>query len=122
MTHYFLDSCVATHILDGDLWRRKPQKLPIYRTELRFSQYRLHQMPEKEGCVKLALQALEWAEDTSSEEIKLWITPTVKTELMCAPQVRPHLYSSSLLFVHVCVCACVCVCVCVRVCVRACVL
>ena len=87
MTHYILDSSVATHILDGDLWSRKPAKIVRYRTELQYSHFPLDQWAEKEDSIKLAVAALKWAQDMSVGGIKLWITPTVKNELSCAPQV-----------------------------------
>ena len=84
MTHYILDSSVVVH---GDLWNKKPARLVRYRPDLQFSPFPLDQWPDREELVKMAVLALKWAEQVSSDSIKLWITPTVKSELSCAPQV-----------------------------------
>ena len=85
MTHYILDSSVATHVLDGDLWSRKPATITRYRTELKYSQFPMERW--EEDCIKFAVAALKWARDISVGGIRLWITPTVENELSCAPQV-----------------------------------
>jgi hypothetical protein len=63
MTHYILDSSVATHILDGDLWVRKPEKIVRYRTELHYSSFPMNRWAEEEDSIKLAVAALKWAQD-----------------------------------------------------------
>ena len=88
MTHYILNSSVASHILDGDLWSRQPAKIVRYRSELLYSRFPMDRWPEEEESIKLAVAAVKWAKDMAVGGIKLWITPTVKNELSCAPQVR----------------------------------
>jgi hypothetical protein len=44
MSHY---NSVASMILDGDLWRRDPQRLVRYKPELKFSSHMLYQMEER---------------------------------------------------------------------------
>ena len=87
MMHHILDSSVVTHILDGDLWSKKPAHLVKYRPEMQFSPFPMDQWPDREESVKMAVLALKRAEEVSNDGIKLWITPTAKTELSCAPQV-----------------------------------
>ena len=87
MTHYFLDSSVASMVLDGDLWRRDPQRLVSYKPELKFSSHLLFQMEEKEEAVRSVVRTHSWARSVSQGDIRLWITPSVKAYLMLAPQV-----------------------------------
>ena len=86
MTHFFLDSSVATHILDGELWTRSPQKVVGYRQELKYSTWSLKDI-ENEECVAQAPLVLKWARETCGGGGKLCISLTVKMELSCSPQV-----------------------------------
>ena len=93
-THYILDSSVVTYVLDGDLWSRKLATIVRYRTELHYSHFSMERWAEEEDSIKLAVATLKWAREMSVGGIKLWITPTVKNELSCAPQV---LYNHAIL-------------------------
>ena len=58
-----------------------------YWPELQFSPFPMDQWPNREESVKIMVVLdLKWAEEVSSDGIKLWITPTAKTNLSCAPQ------------------------------------
>ena len=57
MTHDILDSSVATHVLDGDLWLRKPATIVRYRTELHYSHFPIDRWAE-EHSIKLVVAAL----------------------------------------------------------------
>lgn len=62
MTHYILNSSIATHVLDGDLWSRKPATIVRYHTELHYSHFLMEQWVDKDS-IKLAVAALKWAQD-----------------------------------------------------------
>jgi hypothetical protein len=68
MSHYFLDNSVASMILDGDLWRRDPQRLVRYKPELKFSSHMLYQMEEKEEAVRSVVKTLSWAKSVSQAQ------------------------------------------------------
>ena len=52
-------------------------------------------MEREEECVVRALLALKWAKETCGGGGRLWITPTVKMELSCLPQVFIMLFVSA---------------------------
>ena len=87
MSAYLLDTSVAGLILDGELHSRVPHVLPRYMSELRFSCSSTSDMA-LHPSVKRVMAAFEWSKAFRAKGGRLLITPTVRVELDCAPQVN----------------------------------
>ena len=80
---YFLDTSV---IFDGELWTRSPEKLPRYYPELSWACSSLKEMGVHPTIERIRL-AYEWSKQFKHSGGKIMITPSVKLELLSAPQV-----------------------------------
>lgn len=94
VANYILDSSMASLIMDGELWGRCPSSLVGHKMDLQAalfgSEYRkLSELPQTTSYVPRATNAYSWAKgvvEQSNTDV-LYITPTVRNELMRAPQV-----------------------------------
>ena len=86
---YFLDTSVAGLILDGELWTRSPEKLPRYYPELSWACSSIEEMGVHPTVNRIRL-AYEWSQEFKQSGGRLMITPSVKLELLSAPQVSSY--------------------------------
>ena len=81
MSAYYLDTSVTSLILDRELWERAPEKLPRY-VSLTCSS--LDEMALHPSVTHIKL-AYKWSQEFNGG--RLLMTPSVKLELLSAPQV-----------------------------------
>ena len=98
MSAYFLDTSVAGLILDGELHSREPHLLPRYMSELGFSCSSTSDIVSHPS-VQRVVAAFEWSKAFRARGGRLLITPTVRVELDCAPQVNCRI---AYYIIHVC--------------------
>lgn len=79
-TSYYLDTSVASLILDGELWS------PRYEPQLSLTCSSLEEMA-LHPCVTRIKLAYKWSQEFKLDGGRLLITPSVKLELLSAPQV-----------------------------------
>ena len=84
---YFLDTSVAGLILDGELWTRSPEKLPRYYPELSWASCSSLKEVGDHPSVQRVRMAYEWSKEFKHSGGRIMITPSVKLELLSAPQV-----------------------------------
>ena len=87
---YFLDTSVASLVLDGDLFHREPENITRYMSDVRFSCKSLEEVGEHKSVLK-TVAAYNWAKKFVEGGGRLLLTPTVTTELLLAPQVTIEL-------------------------------
>lgn len=95
VANYVLDSSMASLILDGELWGRCPSSLVGHKVELQAALFgnegrKLSELPQATGYLPRATNAYSWAKgvvEQAADMDVLFITPTVRNELMRAPQV-----------------------------------
>ena len=110
MSGYYLDTSVAELILDGELWSREPGKLPHYMSELQYVCPLLSKMSSHKS-IERVVSAHRWSVDYWPGKGRLFVTPTVKVELLSAPQANSQkknrhvgrvMLNVNLLFIVVC--------------------
>lgn len=92
---YLLDTCVATFVLDSELWHRSPPTLMEYRREL-YAAWSLAGEPKEVGDaipfnenLAKAVKAFEWVQRRiQANSPPLLLCPTVEEELNHTPQVQ----------------------------------
>ena len=84
MASYFLDTSVASLILDGELFKRRPDLMYRYMPELANS---TSEEVRQHDSIQRVIAAYGWCKQFTASGGKLMITPTVMLELMSAPQV-----------------------------------
>ena len=91
-SNFFLDTNVASLILDGELWNRSPSTLMGHRKELvpawEMAQHHLQSVPKFNLELARSVSAFSWAQQRfASKSPPLLLSPTVQHELSAASQV-----------------------------------
>ena len=73
---YFLDTSVASHVLDGDLFHRVPENITRYMSDVRFCCKSLEEVGEHKR-VRRTVAAYNWAKKFVEGGGRLLLTPTV---------------------------------------------
>ena len=92
MDRYYLDTNVASFIMDGELWQRSPSTLMTARQELvatwRLAGEQMENVPAKNDELLRSVCAYTWVQKRiKASAPSLLLPPTVQQELSYSPQV-----------------------------------